>query len=458
MKNFYLKTTVLLLLATIAITSGFRCRWISPSEKQLLEPVELTWWGVSDDQEDFQEIINTYRQQHPNIQITFRTLRLEEYERELVNALAEDRGPDIISLHNTWISKHLSKLEPLPASTKMAYQITQVSLGVKSETVIEVRDERSVTPADVRTLFVDVVGQDVVRENKVYALPLSVDTLVLYYNLDLLNNAGIPLPPTTWQQVQSNVKKLTYQDRTGKLTQGGIALGTSSNVERASDILGLLMMQNGAQMTNGKQVTFGVVPPGFPTQDYNPGPEAVRFYTEFADPTKEVYTWNKDFPNSLDSFAQGQVAMMLGYQYHQPLLEARRQGKLRYGIAPVPQIENQESVNYANYWVYGVSKKSKYINEAWNFLQYLTTKPENAAQYLNTTLHPTALRSLVQEQVNNPDLKVFASQVLTAKSWYQGNSPEGVESAFMNLIEQVHGGTPLRNAMDIAVQKVQQTY
>jgi len=456
MKTPKTKILLLALIAMLVISTGFRCKCVSPAEKELLEPIELKWWGVFDNPEDLQTIISDYKKIHPNITVNYRKLRFAEFEIELLDALAEDRGPDIISLHNTWVPKYLSKLSPLPKKTKMAFEVIQKSLGFKEETLIEVRENISITPPQLKNTFIDVVYDDVVKSNEIYGLPLSVDTLVLFYNRDLLNNAGIPLPPNDWLTLQENVKALTYQNQDGDLAQSGIALGTADNIERGVDILSLLMMQNGAQMTIDGQVTFGLVPPGFPDKSYNPGPEAIKFYTDFANPSKEVYTWNEKFPNSIEAFAQGQVAMIFGYNYHIPYLETKRQGKLNYGITSIPQIEGRPEVNLANYWVQSVSEKSKHANEAWDFIQFISGKTE-AKKYLKKTAKPTALRTLIEDQINDDQLKVFADQLLTAKSWYQGDNAPAAENALNEMITSINKGAKLKESIQLATQKIQQT-
>ncbi|MFA6322213.1 MAG: extracellular solute-binding protein [Candidatus Buchananbacteria bacterium] len=457
MKYTKTKTLVLLLLFFCLITTGFRCNFITPAEEQALQPVELTWWGVSDEPGNFDEMIADYRALHPHVSIAYRQIRWAEFETELLDALAEDRGPDIFTIKNTWLTKYLSKIEPMPATTKIAYQYIKTSLNIKEETVTEIRENPSITAAQLKNAFLDVVYNDVVRDNKIYGLPTWVDTLVMFYNRDLLNNAGIPLPPTTWLAMQQNVKALTYQDKNGNLIQSGTALGTASNIDYAADILSLLMMQNGAEMTNGNQVTFGSIPTNIDIKDYNPGLEALRFYTDFANNEREVYTWNGTFPNSLDSFAQGRVAIIFGYNDDIAYLESKRGGKLNYGIAAMPQIEGRPTTNYANYWINTVSKKSKNINEAWDFLQFIAKSAE-AKKYLAKTNRPTALRSLVDEQKKNDQLQVFADQLLTAKSWYQGKNATAMEQSFKTMIDSVNQNTALKEAIELGIQKIQQTY
>jgi ABC-type glycerol-3-phosphate transport system substrate-binding protein len=57
-----------------------------------------------------------------------------------------------------------------------------------------------------------------------------MDSMVLYYNKDMFNAAGIVAPPTTWQEFQDDVKKLTLVDATGNIVRSGAAIGTAQNV------------------------------------------------------------------------------------------------------------------------------------------------------------------------------------------------------------------------------------
>ena len=456
-RSTILKINGLLLLGLFMITTGFECKLASSKEQDLLKPAELVWWGTFDNPEDLTDLINDYNVIHPNIKISYRKLREEEFEQALLDALAEDRGPDLISITNVDLDQWLSKLAPLPESTELAYQYSKTSLGVKEETVTEVRTNTSLTPQQLREQFLDVVYGDVVRGGEIYGLPLTVDTLVMFYNRDLFNNAGLPLPPTTWSELQGDVTRLTFQNREGELVQSGAALGTMSNVEAGTDILALLMLQNGARMTVGGQVLFHQLPAGA-DRTYNPGPEAIRFYTDFANPTKEVYTWNDSFPNSVDAFIQAKVAIIFGYNQHRQYLEARRQGKLNYEVVAVPQIEGRPAVNIARYPVHAVMRKTAHVNEAWDFLQF-AAKRDEVKKYLDRTKRLTAVRSLVGDQTGDDELRVFAEQLLTSVSWYHGKNAAAMESAFSDLITSVlKDNIPPADAAELAAQKIQQTF
>jgi len=104
-----------------------------------------------------------------------------------------------------------------------------------------------------------------------------------------------------------------------------------------------------------------------------------------------------------------------------------------------------------------VSKKSKYINESWDFIQFIS-RSEQAQKYLSKTQRPAALRNLLGQQQENDQLSVFAQQVLTAKNWYHGNDRSVMENAFKEMISAVlvTGIDPVK-AAGLAAQKIQQT-
>jgi multiple sugar transport system substrate-binding protein len=464
MKKIYL----LILLFVLLLTSGFGCAGASTEAVKAMTPITLEFWSVYDSPDAYADIIANYKKLHSYVTINYTKLRYEEYESKLIDALAEDRGPDIFSIHNTWVRKYQKKIAPLPDTITMVYPVVQ---GTIQKTVVpELRTNKSISLKDIKNNFADVVYNDVVVptpdatdpkiiNNKVYGLPLSIDTLALYYNKDLLNNAGITAPPQYWNdEFQNDVKKLMKQDGRGKIAQASIDMGGSANVERPTDILSVLMMQSGAQMLNDAgQVAFDQIPLAYKDQSYNPGLEALRFYTDFANPAKEVYTWNGDLDNSLDLFAQGRLAFMLGYNYDLPIIRAQAP-KLNFGLAKLPQIYgNSLQVNFANYWVDTVSAKSKHEQEAWDFIQYMTGA-EQAKIYLANTKKPTALRSLVGNQIDDLDTGVFADQVLTAKSWYKGIDDVAAEKAMSEMIDSVVAGQgKIEDIIKLGADKVQQT-
>ncbi len=429
--------------------------------------MELNVWGVIDDLPVYEPVFSAYQKQHPNIQINYRAFRLEEYEDALLNALAEDRGPDVFLIHHTWVGKYQPKLDPMPASTKVAYRV--LAQGIKQELTWELRTEPNITMRQFRDAYADAVLTDMIRninvgtadkpdyQDRIMGIPIAMDTLALYYNKDLLNAANIPTPPENWTQFFEHVKRLVKASPEGKILQAAAGIGTSRNVERGIDLLQVLMVQNGTEMTSSDgRVAFHVMPQTLADRDVPPGERALEFYTDFANSAKEVYTWNADMPNSLEAFILGQTAYFFGYAYHYDIIKARSP-RLNLGISKLPQI-NEQAKNKPNYWAFAVSKKSKRKDYAWNLLNFMQ-QPDQAKVILENKKAPAARKALLSAQLEDERVGVFASQVLTAVSWYTGKDPATMEAAFRELIDAANAGQiEFARIMRTAAEKVTQTY
>ncbi|KKS66025.1 MAG: ABC transporter, solute-binding protein [Parcubacteria group bacterium GW2011_GWA1_42_7] len=383
---------------------------ISPCKEKPPAPITLEFWGVFEDSDAYSSLIAQFKQVYPHIAINYYKKNIATYEQDLLNALAAGRGPDIFSIHNTWLPKYSDKLFPAP--------------------------EGMLTSAEYASVFVDVASQDFVEQGKIYAFPFYVDTLALFYNKDIFNGAGIALPPATWEEVNAAAESLTKKDLDGNISQSGIALGASKNVNRCTDILSLLMIQSGAKMISDDKTSAAFAGSVYlDGENFYPASRALNFYTNFANPKKKVYSWNSSQHYSIDAFSEGKAAMMINYSYQIPALRAKA-ATLRFGVAGLPQISANASnaANYANYWGQGVSKGSLNANAAWQFLGWMSQK-ENMKTFLGQIKKPTSRRDLIEWQKADPDLGIFAIQTLSARSWRQADNIQ-IEKIFANMIDQ----------------------
>ena len=279
----------------------------------------LLIWGIFDSQDAFSDIIKEYKDLNPRVKnISYRKISANpaEYKDEIVKALARGDYPDIFLIDHNWIDyfKQNQFIEPAPAGT--------------------------LSEPEFRNNFVDAVADDFINEGKIYALPLSVDSVGLYYNKDIFNSEGIVFPPTTWDEFSQAAQKCVKIDEFGNITQSGAALGRQDeqgggNINRATDILTMLMIQKGAEMARGNSVTFdrfveinGVKKAA--------GVEAFDYYMSFSQSNSNNYSWNSKMHNSKDAFAEGNLAMMLNYSWAYDEVK-NKNAKLNFAVAPVPQ-------------------------------------------------------------------------------------------------------------------------
>ncbi|MFH1404784.1 MAG: extracellular solute-binding protein [Patescibacteria group bacterium] len=459
------KTKLAITIFTLCgiVLAGAGCGGPSTAQEEAEKKVTISIWRTTDNSNDFKEIMDSYKVLHPNVSFSYRRIRSSEYKNELLRAFAEGTGPDIFSIHNSWLPEYKSLIFPLPSTTSVPYIEEQGT--IKKEKVFVMKKEKSITQTEIEKEFISVVPATVIQSlststnsdssKRIFGLPLSVDTLALYYNKALLDAAGIATPPASWDDFKKAVEKITVVGADDRIIQSGAALGTGINVDRYFDIVSVLMMQNRATMTNSNGRAIFAVPR---SDESIPALMATQFYTDFANPQKAVYTWNKDMPNSLVAFSQGRTAFFFGYAYHRPLISASAP-KLKFDVIPLPQIspdEERSYINYANFWIETVSKGSKNKAWAWNFIQY-ETNAQNVINYLDNTQKPTARRALISRQLTDDKMSVFANQLLSAQTWYSGKNAQEAEDAMATLITRILSGFDPIQAITDAQNKINLT-
>jgi multiple sugar transport system substrate-binding protein len=447
-----------IVIASLAIVSACGCKQPNPKQYK----INLEIWGFDDTSENFSDIIETYKKTNPNIQsIEYKKLSSDTYKKELIDAMAAGQGPDIFVLHNTWLPSFSDKIIPS-----------------KPEIINEQKFRKD---------FVDVAADDFLSQGAVWAVPLSIDSLGLYYNKDFFNAASITSPPKNWDDFIADVGILTKIDSLGEISRSGASLGTAYNINRAADIVSLMMLQNGTKMTDENGSVSFDQSQMIGGRMVSSGENALTFYTDFARTGSSKYAWNKNMHYSIDAFSEGNLAMMFNYSWHMKTIE-NKSPKLNFAVASIPQFPGSTPINFANYWAYGVAKNrlsnknssnvtnDVRIGEAWKFLSFLTTKPEkpiqvqtntagsnktvslnydSAAVYLEKTGKPAARRDLIEIQKTDPKIGVFAQDNLIAKSWKQAD-PSAVDVIFSEMIDQVNRGqSTVQDVIRIAAKRIQ---
>lgn len=396
-------------------------------------PVTLVVWGTADGATAYAGLIAKYKEARPYVTITYKKVRAEDYYDQLVAAWAQGIGPDVFFVPNTWVGKMMEFAEPMPATSSIP--VVTVKRGLLgNQTSVSTVAQAPPSLTVLKQTYIDAVITDTYREEQLWGLPLAMDTLVLYYNQALLNNARIFEPASTWADLvtQITANQLTVVDSNNTLVRSAVALGTADNVPYSRDILALLMQQNGATMISGGRATFG-------SED---GIKALDFYTSFARESKESYSWNAQQPNALEAFLNGKVVYYFGTHADRAAIAASR---LQWGVAPMLQIDRSQTVqqiDVARYDVAMVSKASKNAKRsayAWNLVTYWA-RNDIVPMYLTTTGKLSAQKKILSGQKDDPSIGVFAGQLLTARSWYTGNGGPLIDQYFNALISSVASG------------------
>lgn len=451
-----MKKLIPLLIFTLLFTS-FGCLRTKdqPAKK---DKIELVYYKLFDNEEIFTPLIQEFESKYKHIKIKYKKFTdPKEYEDLIINELAEGEGPDIFSIHNTWITKHRKKLTSLPKTL--------------------------ITPEEFRNTFVKVAADDSIRidennEEQIYSVPLTIDTLALYYNEEYFEDK-IPSkgkPSEMWEDLKEDVFKLTKKDKSFERFEiAGIAMGRSDNILRAVDILYMLMIQNKTEFYNEDyaeavfSTSQGISSEG---KKYNPGQAALELYTTFALPSSKYYCWNnviadpKNPEKEIATFVKGKTAMIFGYSYLYEEIknlikayDAKNTPHIKetdIKIALAPQVFDPEKTNdldtYASYFSETVARTSKHPEEAWQFILFLSSK-ENQQYYNEKTHKPTSRRDLIQEQTKDPIYGIFAQQIGYAKSLIILDKDK-YDKIFAQAIDDIINTVKIKDALKKAEEEI----
>ncbi len=171
------------------------------------------------------------------------------------------------------------------------------------------------TLADFQESFIDNASLD----GTVYGLPLFASARALFYNEDVLNQAGVQ-PPTTWDELLDAATKVSALDN------GVYGYGMPLGGEEAQGETSMWTFGAGGEWSDGDTITA----------DTPENLEALQFMKQMIDAgATQPDPGASDRTPMLDVFVQGKIAMAVGLPQTIGQIEERNP-ELNYGISPVP--------------------------------------------------------------------------------------------------------------------------
>lgn len=388
------------------------------------EAIQITYWGLWEPTQIVSQLLSDFEQENPGITVTYEQQSHKDYRERLMSRLAGGAGPDVFRFHNTWVIMLQDYLESMPDSV--------------------------MSKATFESTFYPVAVNSLTSEKGIVGIPLMHDGLGLYYNKTIFKAAG-KTPPTTWEELRRTANQLTLRDANGAIQRSGVALGTTSNVDNWSDILGLLMLQNGADLSKPNS---------------NLGRDSLTFYTIFS---KQDKIWDDTLPASHAAFALEKVAMILAPSWRAHDIKAISQS-IDFAIAPAPQLSGGE-VNWASFWAEGVSNKSSKVKQeaGWKLLRYLSDKEVMRQFYTQASGvrafgEPFSRVDLADQLTGDPLVGAYISGAPTAKSWYMASRTfdnginDKIIKYYEDAINAVNTGADETEALMTVEQGITQVY
>ncbi|MCF7834245.1 MAG: extracellular solute-binding protein [Candidatus Pacebacteria bacterium] len=336
--------------------------------------------------------------------------REDSFDKDLLEALASGKGPDIFIVPENLIYKYSNKILPIPYESFPLASFQQIFIS----------------PSEV---FLTSKGA--------LAFPLSVDPLMMYYNRAFLNSSNIINPPSTWKELSEMVPVLNFKDESGKLIKTTVALGHFSNIENAKYILTGMFMQVGTPIVVENNGVF--LPNLVSSLNSSNNENVLNTYTSFADPFKENYSWNKSMPNSKDAFTSGSTAFYFGFASElKSLIE--RNPNLNLMVAPMPQMDNLQNkitsgeINGLAVSVFSQNRDSAFL------VANLLSKSDFAKEFASATGTIPIRKDLLISDKSNQFETAFYTSALFTRGWIDP-SPKESYAIFKDVIEGILSNT-----------------
>ncbi len=374
------------------------------------QAVRLEMWGPWSNDSEMRNFISELNREYEVLfNLTYVSHSPDVLVENYLSALARGRAPDLIFIDQDFLLRYDDTLAPYP-------------LENISERVF--RDNFAET------------GNVFWSQNGALALPVGVDPLVMYYNKDLYTNAGLTIPPQNWTNFLLASRALTQTDAENRIEISGAAMGEFSNIDRAKDILSMLLIQGGSPIID-RQAGDRLVPvlDRDLGQPIPPAEAAVNFYTQFVDPRRNTFSWNRSQPEARTAFQTGRLGHYFGLASERRVI-SNLNPNLNFDVAVVPQTDASNRRTYARVSGLSVVAGSNNPGVAWqagNIIAFgyadRLSEITGLAPASNVLLgrgHPDAFRD------------IFYRSAIISRSWLDPD-PDRTEGIFGRMINSVNG-------------------
>ncbi len=365
-----------LLLVTGLLFAGAQQEKAEPAA----EKVQIHWllhWITEQGPDKINEVKRAFEAQNPDIELIFDNIPFVQMHDKVLTLSMAGMAPDIVTVSGAWV-------------TEFANQ------GI----IVPLDDYISALPKD----YTDALAGPAMLPWKghLYGIPVTNGNIGLYYNTQILADAGVE-PPTTWDELVAACIKVNNPSEGVYALTGNIASEppTTINYEVFP-----LIMQAGGKILDGSKAAFN-------------SPEGVKAITFLKDLMK---TYKVMTPGELNAgekekranFSAGNVAFMFEGPWGVGI-QQKANPDLKFGVVPLPVGEVSGNIVLGS--VLGITKDSKNKDAAFKFLEFMGSAEGQLLWDKATGFFPynkvTMQDSYFQ---NDPYLKVFADQQINTEN------------------------------------------
>lgn len=394
--------TVALAAALTAVTAACGGGSTTDGEGSNDKPKELTYWAsnqgtsIAHDKRVLTPELKRF-EKRTGIKVKLEVIPWDSLLDRILAATSSGQGPDVLNIGNTWSA---------------SLQATGALLPWDEEHLAKVGGAKRFTSSALAAAGAP--------DKDPAALPIYSLAYGLYYNKKMFKDAGIDEPPSTWDELVKDGKKLTGDGKYGIAVEGGDPVENSHH----AFILG---KQHGADFFD---------PSGKPTFDTPGAVKAVKQYVDLVAAEKIAPPGNAEYAKreSVRDFATGKAAMLM-WQAAATSLKSNGMKPDEYGVAPIPVQAPGSGEKGTRSMVAGINlavfKNTDNIDGSMKFAKFMTSDEEQRTLNEAYGSIPPVKAAQSDRAFDTPDLKVLR-EVLTTSSAPLPQVPD--ESKFETLV------------------------
>lgn len=357
-------------LISLLLTAGLACSMLGTAAYAEEASGDVTiwyYWETEGHQKALNHIIEEFNGSQDSITVEAKYVPFADFKKQLSIGASADDLPDLVILDNP---------------DHAAY----AAMGIFADLTDKF---------DVSNYYEGPVNSCTLDE-KLYGVPFGSNDLVLFYNEDMLKEAGCEVP-TTWDELLE-VAKATTTD-----SVFGFAHCALQNEEGTFNFLPWVW-STGA-------TSYEINSEG--------GIKALNFEKELVDSgamTKEAINWTQG--DTMHQFIAGNLAMMINGTWQVPTMR-EEVPDLNWNVAPIPQDKEQASgLGGENYAVIAGGNEDAAVK----FLEFATT-PETCLYMMNAMGYISADSTIAKDQFEGDEVyQVFVDEMQYAHA--RGPLPE----------------------------------
>lgn len=339
--------------------------------------------------------------------VTYKEMPIEEFKKKFVEALASGEGPDLVLIPHEHI------LEQAKAN-----RLLTIPYNVFPRSTYE-------------GFFVDA-AKVFLQKDGILATPLLADPMVLYYNKTIENRELVRALPTRWSDLIP-LTRIVQRGTLGVINQSLIPLGAVQNYKHTKELISLLIYQSVRHYPQAEVNLYGR---RFDTiVSFPESARALKFYSEFADPSLKAYSWNESFQDARQVFTRGDLLLYPGFVSELEIIRQTNKN-LRFGIAPMPYETGEYAQPSSFVRLYGLAlpKTSRYPDY---LLQAIAQASVYEPKWFESKTLPSALREpVLPKPEQDATKKAILDAVFSGIAWYDP-APQQTRSIFQTAVNNL---------------------